>query len=366
MARILVAGSLGWDVPLWLDRPLSSGARIAARTLTMPAGAAPAGGALAGSPMLPGRLGGGAANIASALVQAGHDVLVVGRVGQDALGQYVFYALHTRGLSLDGIRVDAAPTPSLQILIEPSGERTILGIGPQRGTARGGGQPWQSWSMAASLVQRFAPDALILRGSQPSVPHHARLLEGRLVVAHMPWWGDAPERVDVAVGSHKDLGDQALSQPLAAAAAAFGSARWGVVTAGDGDVRAQSASEQLIVPAVPATVIDATGAGDIFIAGLTDALLAGAGMGDALAHGCRWGAAAVAMEGSAPEPGAEGFCPFSGRSAPDQPAADAFRHDIEQHHADHIGDDDPRHLIEGKDADPLFQFIADATGANDA
>ncbi|WP_439545717.1 carbohydrate kinase family protein [Sandarakinorhabdus sp.] len=305
MARILVAGSLGWDVPLWLDRPLSSGARIGARTLAMPAGGAPAGGAI-----LPGRLGGGAANIASALVCAGHEVLVVGRVGQDALGQYVFYALHKRGLSLDGIRVDAAPTVSLQILIEPSGERTILGIGPARNTGAGGGQIWQRWSMAASLVQRFAPDALILRGSQPSVPPLGGLLEGRLVVAHMPWWGDPPERVDVAVGSHKDLGDQALAQPLQAAEAVFGPVEWGVVTAGDGDVQAQSATDQLAVPAVPASVVDATGAGDIFIAGLTDALLAGAGMGDALAHGCRWGAAAVAMEGSAPEPGAEGFFPF--------------------------------------------------------
>ncbi len=307
MARILVAGGLGWDVPLWLDQPLSSGARIAARTLKMPAGAAPAGGAT-----LQGRLGGGAANIASALARAGHDVLVMGRVGQDTLGQYVFYALHMRGLSLDGIWVDAAPTTSLQILIEPSGERTILGIGPARSTGAGAGQPRQRWSMAAALVQRFAPDALILRGSQPSVPSHARLLDGRLVVAHMPWWGDRPERVDVAVGSHKDLGDQAFAEPLQAAAAAFGSASWGVVTAGEAGVRAQSATAQLIVPAVPATVIDATGAGDIFMAGLTDALLAGAAMGDALAHGCRWGAVAVAMEGSAPEPGAEGFCPFSG------------------------------------------------------
>jgi sugar/nucleoside kinase (ribokinase family) len=299
MARILVAGSLGWDVPLWLDRPLASGARIAARTLAVC-------GAGAGGATLPGRLGGGAANIASALTLAGHEVLVVGRVGHDTLGQYVFFALDARGLSLDGIRSDAAPTTSLQILIEPSGERTILGVGWDRAaTAR------PQWTMSAALVDRFAPDALILRGAVPGVPHDARLLTGRLVIAHMPHWGNPPERVDVAVGSRSDLGDAALAEPLAAATAAFGKAKWGVVTDGAGAVRAQSADQRLCVPAVPASVVDATGAGDIFIAGLTDALLAGAGMADALAHGCQWGAVAVGLEGSAPEPGTAGFDPFS-------------------------------------------------------
>lgn len=293
MARVLVTGSLGWDVPLWLDSPLKSGRRISARSLPPQRGGT----------ALPGRLGGGAANIASALALAGHDVLVVGRVGQDALGQYIFYALDARGLTLDGIRVDSAPTPSLQILIEPSGERTLLGVG---------GKPaWQRWSMAADVVQRFSPHALILRSSVPALPGGVGLCKGRLVVAHMPWLGDRPDRVDVAVGSVDDLGSEAWDQPHAAAAAVFGAVCWGVVTAGAAGARAGSSGVMLEAPAVPATVVDATGAGDIFMAGLTDALLADAAPAQALAHGCRWAAAAVAMEGSAPEPGAAGFCRFT-------------------------------------------------------
>jgi sugar/nucleoside kinase (ribokinase family) len=297
MARILVAGSLGWDVPLWLDRPLKSGRRIGARSLSTQHS----------SGMLPGRLGGGAANIASALALAGHDVLVVGRVGQDSLGQYVLYALHARGLSLDGIGVDASPTPSLQILIEPTGERTILGIGWS--------ESWQSWSIAPKLVRRFSPDALILRSSIPSLPLEPGLLDGRLVVAHMPWMGACPERVDVAVGSRDDLGGGAFEAPYDAACAVFGAAQWGVVTAGADGARAGSAREALAEPALPAEVVDATGAGDIFIAGLTDALLAEASMEEALRHACRWGAAAVGIEGSAPEPGTPGFCKFTRESS---------------------------------------------------
>jgi sugar/nucleoside kinase (ribokinase family) len=296
MARILVAGSLGWDVPLWLDRPLTSGRRIGARSLP----------AQNGSATLPGRLGGGAANIASALVLAGHEVLVVGRVGQDAVGQYVLYALHARGLSLDGVKVDASPTPSLQILIEPTGERTILGIG-WTGASR-------HWSVAPELVQRFAPEALILRSSVPTVPSGFGLFDNRLVVAHMPWSGDRPERVDIAVGSRDDLGNHDFQSPHGTASDVFGPVEWGVVTAGAQGVRAGSEHKTLAAPAVPAEVVDATGAGDIFIAGLTDALLADASMEQALAHACHWGAAAVGIEGSAPEQGTPGFCPFTRES----------------------------------------------------
>lgn len=293
MARILVAGSLGWDVPLWLDRPLQSGWRIRARSLAAPHS----------SGMLPGRLGGGAANIASALALAGHDVLVVGQVGQDAIGQYVLCALHARGPSLDGIRVDVAPTPSVQILIEPTGERTILGIGWPRSR--------QSWSFSPELLRRFSPNALILRSGLPAVPREPGLLDGRLVVAHMPWAGESPEHVDVAIGSRVDVGNSAFGSPHGAAGAIFGQVQWGIVTAGAEGVRAQSAGNVLTEPAVPAAVIDATGAGDIFIAGLTDALLAAATMEEALRHACLWGAAAVGIEGSAPEPGTVGFPAFT-------------------------------------------------------
>lgn len=297
MARILVAGSLGWDVPLWLDRPLTSGARIGALSLA----ADPAGGAL------PGRLGGGAANIAAALALAGHSVLVAGRVGADAAGELVMQALRARGLALDAVAIDAFPTASAQILIEPNGERTILGIGWTRAA-------WAAlapWTLDAELVASFAPDAVVLRASRPVVPFDARLNAPGLVVAHMPWLGPVPARVDVAVGSVDDLGPDVFADALGAARSIFAQAKWGVMTAGARGARAQGDNAAYDVPAVAADVVDVTGAGDIFMAGLTDALVRGAGMEAALAHGCLWGSAAVSMEGSAPAPGTPGFPGFS-------------------------------------------------------
>jgi sugar/nucleoside kinase (ribokinase family) len=292
MARVLVAGGLGWDVPLWLDRPLTPGGRISARSL--PAGDN-------GGP-LPGRLGGGAANIGAALALAGHEVRVVGRVGRDAAGEHVLSALRDRKIGVEAVLVDDWPTSSVQLLIEPNGERTILGIIRTRPAA-------PIWSLDSRHVGNFAPAAIVLRASAPAVslavPQFDALLgKACLVVAHMPWRGPVPARVDVAVGSQDDLGAKAYSHPLRTARGVFGCARWGVVTAGASGARAQSDTETLTAAAEATAVVDTTGAGDIFMAGLTDALLAGAGMAAALAHGCRWSAAAVGIEGSAPARGA--------------------------------------------------------------
>ena len=299
MARVLVAGGLGWDVPLWLDRPLTPGGRIGARSL--PAG--DDGGPLAG------RLGGGAANISAALALAGHEVRVAGRVGRDAAGEHVLSALRDRGVGVEAVRVDDWPTPSVQLLIEPNGERTILGIIRPPPAA-------PMWSLDSGHVGNFAPAAVILRAPIPAVslgilPFDALLGNACLVVAHMPWRGPVPATVDVAVGSRDDLGAQAYGHPLHTARCVFGGARWGVVTAGASGARAQSDTETLTAAAAATAVVDTTGAGDIFMAGLTDALLAGAGMAAALAHGCRWSAAAVGIEGSAPARGAVDIVGFS-------------------------------------------------------
>jgi sugar/nucleoside kinase (ribokinase family) len=70
----------------------------------------------------------------------------------------------------------------------------------------------------------------------------------------------------------------------------------GALAAVDGRVTARAA-------AVPARAVDSTGAGDAFAGGLLAARLAGAGLPDALAAGCRAGAEAVAVVGGRPQRG---------------------------------------------------------------
>jgi sugar/nucleoside kinase (ribokinase family) len=80
-----------------------------------------------------------------------------------------------------------------------------------------------------------------------------------------------------------------------------GSARYAVVKRGaDGAVWA-AAGGTVAVPAQPATMVDVTGAGDAFAAGLLSAWLDGAAPADALRAGHRLGARAVARTGARPE-----------------------------------------------------------------
>ncbi len=73
-----------------------------------------------------------------------------------------------------------------------------------------------------------------------------------------------------------------------------------VKLAGDGAVWASRGGGLVAVPAQAATVVDPTGAGDAFAAGLLDAWLGGAQPVDALHAGTRWGARAVARTGGRP------------------------------------------------------------------
>jgi sugar/nucleoside kinase (ribokinase family) len=287
MAKILVTGSLGWDVPIWLEGALRSGGRIRARTLE-------ADGETGG---FPGRLGGGAANIAAALVRVGHEVWVCGRVGDDVNGRRILDGLAIRGIQTEFIDASLPSTPSAQILIEPSGERTIIGF---------------STSAAHSAPELHALshdfDCHIQRGGGTRLG-----VRPPLIVAHVPTYGAYNSDADVVVGGRSDLAAGAENAPLATVRQQFPHANWGIITNGAGSLIAQSDSHSLEIVPQSVAMLDATGAGDVFMAGLTDALLAGATMESACRHGAMWGGICVGLEGSA--------------AAPDEARYEAFIHE---------------------------------------
>ena len=70
--------------------------------------------------------GGSAANTAAWLVSAGTPARFVGCIGDDALGRAALDALATAGVDVD-VHVDAAlPTGTCLVLVDPSGERTMV------------------------------------------------------------------------------------------------------------------------------------------------------------------------------------------------------------------------------------------------
>jgi sugar/nucleoside kinase (ribokinase family) len=278
MSTLLVIGALALDRPIWLDGPLRSGGRLRARTLD---------GALEG------RLGGGAANSGCALLAAGHEVLAASVLADDADGLRARALAAAAGLDVRLVVSRPGTSPRTLVLLDPAGERTIIGLD--------GSRPIPQPKLAPpSGYPPLGPDGVFVRTAYDGAADWARMTAGP-VILHWPaptYEGEA----DVVVVSAEDLPEQLARSPFPAAAARLGPRLgWVVVTHGrDGAVAHGRNSVRIEARPAPANMRDATGAGDVFAAGLLDALVASAGMGNALRHACAWGAAAAELDGSAP------------------------------------------------------------------
>jgi len=291
VAKIIVFGGVGWDRPITLDRPLTVGGRLTGTTLDGELG---------------GRLGGGGANIAAALAAIDHSVWLVSRVGTDEPGIKVIHACRERNIDTSFIIYDERKTQSALILIEPNGERVVLGLDPlphRKSTLR---VDWQTFAV-------IAPDLVIFRAPVEidGMPDKHR----PIIIAHMPWPNDVAINADFVVGSRDDLGEEAWVDPLLAFANRQPSGpQWSIVTKGACGINASNRERKISVPAHIGQPIDCTGAGDIFIAGLGDALIAGARIEAAISHAAAWGALAVGFNGSAPQPGEIALKPFAAKN----------------------------------------------------
>jgi sugar/nucleoside kinase (ribokinase family) len=242
------------------------------------------------------RPGGGAAIAAAALAQAGHAVTVAGVVGDDPHGAMLREVLAGLGLDVSAVQVRPGPTTRALVLIEPSGERTIIGVGGYRAEELDG-----------SALLGGSYDAVLTKLHAPDVPKvmAAHWAKGALTVGVLPRRGRAPLAAQVLIASAADLTAEEAADPLLLGRTMCGEAlRWVVVTRGARGAEAFGIDgTHHAVPAEPTAAVDVTGAGDVFAAGLTDALLRGEGIAAALARGSAWAARHVAHEGSLPPEG---------------------------------------------------------------
>jgi sugar/nucleoside kinase (ribokinase family) len=263
--------------------------------------------------------GGSGANQAAWLAHAGVRTRFAGRVGAADV------ARHTAVLAGVGVEAVLAadpvqPTGTIVILVEGS-TRTML-------TDRGAN---------VGLVAADLPDALLdgvgtlllsgyalfepgVRAAVTDLAHRAR--DRGAVVAVDP--ASAGFLTDVGpatfLGWMSDLGGvglllpnatearllaEAAAVPIADAATALRAhARAVVVKLGADGALVASEREVTAVAAVPADVVDPTGAGDAFAAGLLAARAAGADLVAAARAGCALAARAVALTGARPPGGA--------------------------------------------------------------
>ena len=289
MSRIVVVGDVMVDVVVRLSGPL-------ARASDAPS-------------EIRFRGGGSAANTAAWLAEAGAEVALVARVGDDERGRSAVRELRAGGVDARVALDPERSTGTCLVLIEPGGERTMA---PDAGANDG---------LAASDF----PGELVTQGAHLHVAGYALLREGSRTAAReaiesavgvgMTVSVDpsssallGPEFLDRAAGAgllmpnaseaHALTGEGDPEAAARALAERFGEV---VVTLGpdgalwtDGDAVLRAAAVKV------EAVQDSTGAGDAFAAGFLHARTSGGSTAEALAAGCELAARAVMRPGARP------------------------------------------------------------------
>ena len=252
MARVLVIAHLNHDRIWELDGPLKSGSRISWGKRET-------------------RLGGGGYFTGSPFLALGHEVALVSSLGNDALGETARSELSELGFDMQHVLTRDSGTHITEILLEPSGERTILtpSDGPMRLFRLDG-----NVKADAAYINCFNPDATILK----------TLASIGLVVSQFPLSETSvPRPADLMIGSKGDfpeLDDDALWRK----AHHFCGPRLKhlVMTDGARTITIYDGREtRTVQPMRRATVSNTIGAGDHFSACLISAMLSGAAIEDA-------------------------------------------------------------------------------------
>jgi ribokinase len=268
MAHCVVVGSVGVDEVVRLGEPLRAGGHLQGRPTER-------------------RLGGGAANTGVTLARAGHEVMLVGAVGDDADGEWVLAELGAAGVDTSAVVRRPGPSTRSLVLVDPDGDRTIVNL-----------HRCLEEAPPARLLG-IAADAVYVRSREAGLgPLLAARLADTLLVAHVPPTAAGERPAHVLVASASDLSAAEQRRPLGLGRrVAGGGLRWFVLTRGASGAVAYARGRRLRATAPPVAAVDSTGAGDVFASGLVHALLAGAEMPAALELACVWGALAAASPG---------------------------------------------------------------------
>jgi sugar/nucleoside kinase (ribokinase family) len=290
MTRVVVLGDVMVDVVARLDGPVAPGSDSPARV------------AFQG--------GGQAANTAAWLGVARASVILCARVGHDAAGAAVEAELGAHGVETRLAVDPERPTGTCVVLVAADGERTMF---PDAGANE-------------ALAVADLPDDLLVAGDHLHVAGYALLRDGSrgAALSAIERAGSAGMTVSVDPSSAallsggflqlvkgvdlllpNDLEARALtgaSVPSTAARVLGESFAEVVVTLGEGGALWTDGSELVRVAAPAADVVDTTGTGDAFAAGLLAARVRGAAPEEALEAGCALAARAVALSGARPVP----------------------------------------------------------------
>jgi sugar/nucleoside kinase (ribokinase family) len=251
--------------------------------------------------------GGSAANVAAWLAACGVPVTFVGRAGDDAAGREAVAALEAAGVDPRVALDPEWPTGTCLVLVEPGGERTMV---PDAGA----NDRIAVDDLPEGTHLHLAGYTLLREGSRAAgIAALTRARERGMTISVDP--SSAAPLVDVdpptflAWVGHVDLlvpnFDEALVlsgelDPERAALDLASVATEVVIKLGDQGAVWSDGVRVMERPAEAVEVVDTTGAGDAFLAGLLSAWRPGANPAAALEAACRLAARAVCQAGARP------------------------------------------------------------------
>ncbi|MEV4078745.1 carbohydrate kinase family protein [Nonomuraea fuscirosea] len=256
MPDFWIIGPIAWDLALYVDHIPPSGHFVQARESVE-------------------RPGGTGANVAVALSQAGGRVHMVGYIGDDAAGRNMTTTLTAAGVGIDHVQVLPGHTSSVVLLIEPDGERTIIGIHPDLLHA------------ITIPVDEVAPGDIVYFAAWHApftAPAETMAAAGALVTSVPP--GTTPA-MRYLIGSRNDF--STIPEDTTA-----------IATEGAEGVTVHSSGERTHYPAIPTEAVDVTGAGDAFAAGFLWELAQGRTLAEGVKLGLTWAATTVQKKSSMP------------------------------------------------------------------
>ena len=292
MSRIVVVGDVMVDVVVRLSEPLARGSDAPA-TIRFHGG-------------------GSAANTAAWLAAAGAEPVLVGTIGDDERGRAARAGLVAHGVDARLAVDPELPTGTCLVLVGSDGERTMA---PDAGAndalddgdladdlLGGGGHLHVSGYSLLRAGSRDAARAAIARASRTGMTVSVDPASSALLSPDFLDWADgAGLLLPNASEAHALTGDSDPERAARALAERFGEV---VVTLGPAGALWTDGEAVLRAAAEPVDeVVDTTGAGDAFAAGLLSARVAGMSTAEALAAGCRLAARAVTQPGARPNDG---------------------------------------------------------------
>ena len=285
MAGVFVVGSINQDFVLRVERRPESGETVTDAELSL----------------FPGGKG---ANQAIAAARLGAEVMMLGRVGEDAFGQDLVKNLRNNGVDTRCIEaVPDAPTGSAFITVTPDGENAIVvspganrRFGPKE-VETASEDLRQAWVLVAQLevdvdavetAARIATDnggRFLLNLAPPREVSKAMLRRCNPLVLneHEAQFllGDKAQDFEKSAGELLELGPDSA-----------------VITLGASGAILTTRETTQHYPAPKVEVVDTTGAGDAFVGALASKLLEGASLEESVPYAVLAGAFAVTREGA--------------------------------------------------------------------